>query len=749
MAQSLFKPDDAEPQCPTAIRQALADVLESGSEPDRCLAVQALGRMGGGWASDLLIAALRDPDPDVRGDAAVALSRSQDGRALAPLKANLPDDPCGDVKVLYIEALAALDAEDCADLFCVLATGRGDDHGIVWDDDVADWDDWLDVQRAAIKALGACKQAHLQSDAVEAILSALKDPGGQDLWALACPTLAKLGAAGTSALEELTNDASALNRKRVAKALALATKSESGALLDRLLKDGEASVRIAAIGSAVALGKDDALDTAMGDRTAEVRAAVLTGMLRSDSKLLAKGLNDIDGAVRLAACEAVIRFGKPCPGLGLTARIERGLRTASESLLSAMVAAAIIAEPEDVEPLIEEMANHRATAPKVRCACLRGLGELNSGKAVDLLSKSIGDARQDVRLEAIVALAKISRLEGPAAKRALNLLATAIGGDLIKMPDGWQPEENNIVRFVPKKGAQAAGDDGDARIKLDREGNVVNLQEEEAVIEAGPEEREAAPTSTLEAIVSFRPDTPKNEIEISDADLEFLELTGARHKRRRLDPQSSPPAHIDVRRQAACLAGETGRGDLVVALVSVLGERDRQLCDTALASLERLGAVGVDVSEAEHDLVLLAGGSDLGLRCRAVSVLSFIATREATEQIERAIADGEGTLRAAGLRAAGKASRIAVNPYEYGQDPDRNARLAAAAIAAHDEPAVAIPFLFGLAQVEDGVHKTDIAGLLAGRYEDCESLLIDWIAGSDPKKRLIGLQMLPVVAAAV
>lgn len=728
--------------------QALAAVLDDGSEPERCLAVQALGQMGGAEAADLLIAALRDCDPDVRGDAAVALGRLKDIRAVVPLKDNLLEDPCGDIKVLYLEALDALGAEDCTDIFCALATGRGAAHNVAWDDDVADWDDWLDVQRAAIVALGAGKGAQIQSNAVAAILSALNDPDGQDLWALACPSLARLGAPGNAALDSLASEATALNRKRIATALAH-SDDRQGLVLDRLLKDKDAGVRIAAIGSAIALGKDDVLLDGMDDRAAEVRVAVLTAMKRSDGKVLAKGLNDIDAAVRLAACETVIRFGKRCPGLGLTARIERGLRTASEPLLAAMVGAAIVAEPKDVLPLIEEIANHRATAAKVRCACLRGLGELKSRDAIDLLSQAVCDERQDIRLEAIVALSKMARSDRPAADRAIDLLASAISGNLVQAPHGWQPEEDNVVQFVPKKGAQAAGDDGDAKIKLDRDGNIVDPPAEAPDGDVETELAETTPTSTLEAIVSFQPSAAETEIEISDDDLEFLELTGSRHKRRRLDPQASPPAHVDVRRLAACLAGETECGDLVPALVSVLGERDRQLSDTALVSLERLGKAGIDLSEAEHDLAALANASDVGLRCRAVSALSHVATLSATGLIENAVADGEGSVRAAGLHAAANLPNVQVDPFEYRRDPDRNVRLAAAAIAARSDPAVAIPVLLELALAEDGVHKTEIAGLLAGRFENCEHLLANWVAGHDAKKRLIGLEMLPMVSAAV
>ena len=139
-----------------------------------------------------------------------------------------------------------------------------------------------------------------------------------------------------------------------------------------------------------------------------------------------------------------------------------------------MVAAIAVTEPAEAVELIEDMANHSATAPMVGCACLRALGRLNSAGAVGFLSEAASDARRDIRLEAVVGLGRIARSEGEPALRAGAVLASAITGHLVVAPPGWQPEEEKVLHLPPKHGARVAGEDGSAELRLDREGNLAD-----------------------------------------------------------------------------------------------------------------------------------------------------------------------------------------------------------------------------------------------------------------------------------
>ena len=75
----------------------LANVLDSGSLPAQRSAAGALGDLGDPAATAPLVAALADPEPDLRRDAAWALGRIGDPGATGPLKAAL-SDPDNDVR---------------------------------------------------------------------------------------------------------------------------------------------------------------------------------------------------------------------------------------------------------------------------------------------------------------------------------------------------------------------------------------------------------------------------------------------------------------------------------------------------------------------------------------------------------------------------------------------------------------------------------------------------------------------------
>ena len=134
---------------------SLSRVAREGVDVHRDLAIKALGRIGDRAAVPALIEALRDPDEDVRTDAAEALSALADPRAAGPLMESLLGDPCDDVKLNAIAALARLRDPKLTPWLIRLLKGR--DEELVWDETEfheTGWDDWTDIQIKAIEALG-------------------------------------------------------------------------------------------------------------------------------------------------------------------------------------------------------------------------------------------------------------------------------------------------------------------------------------------------------------------------------------------------------------------------------------------------------------------------------------------------------------------------------------------------------------------------------------------------------------------
>ena len=731
--------------CSTAV-STLAQVLRQGSEPEQCLAAQALGASSESF--DVLSDALMDPDPDVRFDVAEALATLGDKRAIPGLMDNLRDDPVGEIKVAYIKALARLGARDAAPMLASLVVGRSEAAGVCWDDEYSEWDDWLDVQIAAIEALATVGSA----SQVDMIKTAMTDPEGQDLWAMGSRTLARLGDAGCEALADLVETAPPLARQRIAASLTDADSDTGRRLLAQLCQDASTQVRIASLQSAAASGAIDLCLAGIRDVAPDVREVAVGIVAAADTSAAAALLDDVSQAVRIAAYNAIAASGRSQAGLGICGRLERGLRREKTELLAAMVPALAAAEPDAAEDVLEDIANHRATDPAVRRVTLRALSDLETKNVVSILAEAAGDKRQDLRLEAIAGLGRIVSRRGPMAPQAQSVLSSAIDGALVEVPEGWEPDaKDNVLSLPPRKGRQAAGEDGDARIRIDREGNIVPAAKPkaEAEAEAASEPEDpipaeiAAPVSTLDAILAPQAQVHVEEesVEISEDELSFLELTKSRPGRRKVAVGESAPAHQDVRRLAARIASDVGDEALVLPLTRALGEKDEELASAAATALANLGGSGVDITPATPQLLEQVEHSDSNARRLAVIALSHIPGDAITNTLARALKDPAGNVRTAAFEAAAGRRDIEIDLPAVHADPDRRVRLAAARLIAARGGDDKIDQLLDIALMDGGIHKLEIARLLAAIGPSAADRLSARLDKATPEERLTLLAM--------
>jgi len=729
----------------SALSKSLQKILSEQSETEQCLAVQALGRLPYKENIEVLIEHLRNPDEDVRFDVGKAFCYMKDESLKAPLLENLIQDPIGEAKVIYIKALENQNAYEVADILFALVKGRGEKENIAWEEDGSGWDDWLDVQIAAIKTLSSFANNIDQKKAIAVILEALKDPEGQDLWAIATKALVKFGDAGSNALLDLMREASSLNRKRIAIALGEGTSELSASILETAMQDPDINVRIAAIESGAKRGLKEIYTLGIGDGSADVKAKILTEFDNLDDKTLSIALDDLQEKVQIAACEAIIKDKKTRPSLNLVKKAEPLLRKDQPKLLSALIGAMAIAKPNGATEFIEDILSNSATPFAAKLAGFRAMGELNSSKSIALLSNACADNNQETRLAAIGSLGKIATGEGENANKSIEILSAAIAGELVEIPKDWQPEEDNILDFKKHKSQRDEFDQDERKVRLDSEGNIIETKHEpiKQTPIAEPEQL-AEPLSTLDAIMAANVEVPscKDAVEIDEADISFLEMTGsAPKKRKKQNPESSIPAHIDVRRLASLVGGETGKKELLDALMSAANDSDIELCQTALDGLLSLAKSGVDISEAQRILLRHATTGEASVSFRAIRALAFLKTSIVAKVIAKLSNDENDMVRAEAIKAS-KSFNIELDLISLCENGERKARVAAADIITEQASQRAIPALFGFAFVEDGVHKAHAAKLLKTHAEPAYDVIVDLISSRKSIKRMIALEIL-------
>ena len=149
-------------------------------------AAEALGKIGDKRAVAPLCAALKDSDMRVRDRAAMALGEIGDARAVEPLCAALKDSYV-DVRMSAAAALGYIGGTSAVEALGEIARKGSNkgirDHAAFWLDNIAKKDSSIDMQRLVAKALGEADDAH----AVERLCVALRSCDGSERGRLTPP----------------------------------------------------------------------------------------------------------------------------------------------------------------------------------------------------------------------------------------------------------------------------------------------------------------------------------------------------------------------------------------------------------------------------------------------------------------------------------------------------------------------------------------------------------------------------------
>ncbi|MCP5088359.1 MAG: hypothetical protein GY952_16330 [Rhodobacteraceae bacterium] len=675
-----------------AVCNALHEIVSEGIDVHRCLASKALGRIGTSNSVPTLITALLDEDEDVRSDAAEALHLLGDPQACDQLFENLLGDPCTEVKLAAIRTLAKLQDRRVIPSLRRLVAGR--DEEIIWDEAefyASGWDDWVDVQIAAVKALAELGVA----EAVPDIVSALQDENSQDMAEVAFRALARMGPDGIDALAGYLELNDVRLRRRAASVLATIEGNGAPEAFAKALIDPSEEVRLAALKARSGCDpRDPALAGSLSDADPGVRAEAALLIGRFHSETLYRLLDDLSPKVRTASILAFAGVEEFDLQEQLIDRLLLVLdSSAAEVAAAAASTLSAIAPDAAFEQLITQFGDAQRSA-KVRRAALRGLTAKGGKQVVQSLVDTINDDNRQIRLETMTALAKLAGGDGQGSDIARTALLDALGG-------AHDPEELEVDEM-------AAVDSADAETEPDGD---ESEHSEDAV--------ETIATSTLDSILSDAPGVgsaaglPEAGVELTDNDMERLALARSVVGKKKIAISQDVVRHQDIRRYAARVLGDLSGDDLASALADALELEDR---DTRLAAADSLARIGARTGQLSQDISqkLLDGLSseDRDLKVLLVRALAACDDEQATQRLRELLGNSDSFVRSEAVKALCRRQIVGTEIHELLQDPDPAVRMSAAEAIAQSGEKGTIPRLVDFALSFEGYHGRQTARLL-------------------------------------
>ncbi|WP_343560298.1 HEAT repeat domain-containing protein [Kiloniella sp. b19] len=459
--------------------RVLTRFLKAEEDTIRAAAARALCGYATDKTADELLAALLDEDEDVRIDAMVALrdvARPQDARTV--LK-SLQGDPIPEVKIAAVKTLARLKAEEAFPLLCRLVVDRAEDE-VFWDEHGDVWDDWLDIQLEAVRALGR----YGNPDAVEPLMKAWQDEMGQEIHADIFMSLAALPERGLPVLLDIVKGEDGRSRRIAMNALmTVAPEALAGDVLALSADDNPEIRRIALRGFPA--DHEELRFILEHDTQASVRAELvrLFGAERQDLSRLA--LLDESEEVRARALKTLVLPDHENFCNDLLANLEVWISVGGETLCVAAVERFAEWGGSRAVPVLCALVKNADRPEQARLKALSLLGTMDGEEALATLELSLKDRSRQMRVSALSGLRLALQSNQPLKRDgAVKLFAMAIGGDLLTVASD---SGDNHSDPLPGK--------TDKYLEIAEDGEILHRDKSEV-----PEEELAAPQSTLAAL---------------------------------------------------------------------------------------------------------------------------------------------------------------------------------------------------------------------------------------------------------
>ncbi len=657
----------------------LSDLVLEGLDIHRCAAATALGKISHPAAGAVLQKALLDEDEDVRTDAAAALLELNEAQAASAIMENLLGDPCPEVKLSAIELLTSVNHRQVVPWLHTIVAGREDE--INWGDSdyyATGWDDWLDMQMAAIKALGKVGTA----ESVAVIMSELENDEGQDLSQVAIPALAQLGTEGVAALASLYNAGDALMRRRVCSVLQPGKSVEMDALLEKCLADEAGEVRHVGLEIIIANDPEDArLSTFFSDENVDVRILIAKTISAKETGLAMERLSDKSAEVRETIFRSIAAEPEAFDKEGFSEIVKKAIVGIPEVAGAAAIAWANMIGDDSAQSLGRALQNPEQ--PLVfRLGLIEALTQLNDAGLPYLLN-TIGNSNRQIRISTMSALAEIAS-SGEWPNRAGDSLLAALRGELVEVPEEEAEEETpkDIDATEPEEPSPATS-------TLDQ------ILRDGLRTEPAPEDEPAA-----------------EEIELSKDDEKFIELSKLRTMKKgkvSLDAKVAP--HHDVRRFAACLLGDFDFPGVARALGQALEDDDVELKQSCLESLALIASTRGKLKKRLYPKIQKeTQNQDRVVRMLSARCLSYIKGKDVEDTLLELCSDEDVHVRREAITALGRKKGHVESLLHALDDKYSGVRIAAAQALACQRSQMDV--LIELTLAHDGMHRRDIVSML-------------------------------------
>ena len=597
------------------------DVLRTGAV--RALAVQAVGSKK---ARSALLSALLDEDPDVRADAMEALA----GFALAEdaevIRQSLIGDPVREVKIAAIGILTDLKDTNAVPLFRTLVESRAEDE-IAWEDENDVWDDWLDVQIAAIEAIGTLKV----EDAIDDLLKARDDEYGQNLDVPVFRALANMGPNGASKLLAITQNEDGPARKRGFEALARSNPDFLGDHLDILFNDPAAEIRRLIL-PLLKAADDYAHDLALHDSDAGIRHDALLLYAPDRPELAEFNLLDKNETVQAAALDLLTLPLNEEEAETLVLNVQAWISTAGAKLAAAAARMLPKIAPALVDETLLKLIGDVSRPLEARIAAVDTLAKLTDAAATERMINFLSNESQQIRSVAVSHLAGFARSGDQTANQ---VLALAIDSVLLT------PDKAVIERPQEDQGPDLAtpkADDIHPSLHISPDGNIVPVS-----VEPGTK----MVSSTLEAlqITQLKQASDENTSELAE---DTPEESGLKRRKRRA-VEGPDTIALDLAIRAMNIAADVPDSGIAKAIIEATKAVDDERRLQAYKSL-LLRSKTLPVSEDAHDSIKV-GLTDHLPAVRSVAAQLAVSVPKLADSLEEHLDDEDVIMRAVAVRA--------------------------------------------------------------------------------------------------